>query len=381
MHARGRQISLLTALVVGGFASALAAAPLKGPYLQYAQDPSKRSITVVWETKEPSAGLVEYAARGQSRRRATDGKKARRHEVAIPGLKPGATYVYRLVGEAAGGGTFTVPVPGKRRIRFVAFGDPRAYDRSTLNLIKEIIKDRPEFVIAQGDYIHRPAHPTYANWVECFQSFRDLFKDVPFLPAVGDHDVRDSKDYSEYKEYFCLPGNELYYSFDWGRCHFLSLNVTWGEKLRPGTEQYRWIEQDLRAAAGRYDFIFAYYHLPMETVGHYGKDPDNTVRARRYLLPLFKKYGVRVSFGAHDHNYQHWEMEGHTFILSGGLTVKRLYGIEAQEKMKRETAAGRLKKALKVPHYVLVDVDGKRAVFTVKGENGTVVDRFELRGR
>lgn len=380
MRVRVGRFVFLPALAAGVFASARAAAPpLKGPYLQYAQPPSRRAITIAWETKDPSVGFVEYVTRGQSRRRATDKKRDRRHEVTISGLKPGAVYVYGLGGDVSGGGTFAVPVPGRKKIRFVAFGDPRAYDKATLNLIGEIVKDRPEFIIAQGDYIHKPGDPRYANWVECFRSFAPLFKDVPFFPAVGDHDVGGGgKDYSEYTAHFCLPGNELHYSFDWGRCHFLSLNVTWGESLRPGTEQYGWIENDLRAAAGRYDFIFAYYHLPMDTVGHYGRDPDAWSRARKRLLPLFKKYRVRASFGAHDHNYQHWELEGHTFVLSGGLSRQRLYDIKAREKVKAETAAGRLRKALKVPHYILVEVDGKRATFTVKGESGTVVDRFQL---
>lgn len=106
---------------------------------------------------------------------------------------------------------------------------------------------------------------------------------------------------------------------------------------------------------------------------------DIPIRADRHLRPLFKKYGVQASFGGHDHNYQHWEIDGHTFVVTGGFNRERLYDIEQKDRARREMAAGKLKKAEKIPHYVLVDVKGKKATYTVKGVNGQVIDRFTIK--
>lgn len=379
MIARLKRFAFVTALCAACTAAGAqnGKAPLKGPYLQYKKDPSARSITIAWETQGDSTGYVQFAGRGQRARKVSDKKRARHHEVSLTNLKPGVRYTYRLGGDVSGGGTFTVPKRKTDSVRFVVIGDPRSYDRATKALLQHVIKDKPDLLAATGDYIHRPNHPTYANWVQCFQTLGPLLKDVPFFPSVGDHDDGDGA--KEYREHFALPGNELWYSYDWGNCHFISLRVTWNESLRPGTEQYKWLENDLKRAAGKYDFIFAYYHLPMITVGHYGKDKDNTVRAYRYLRPLFKKYGVQASFGGHDHNYQHWELDGHTFVVTGGFNSERLYKIEQKSRAKREIAAGRLKKAERVSHYVLVEVKGKKAKYTVKGENGQVLDTFTIK--
>jgi hypothetical protein len=344
--------------------------PEKGPFLQVPELAAGK-VTICWETAAETEGAVEYGLAAKYDLKATDGAKSKRHEVTLPGLKAGEEYAYRIVPPGGDvGGRFRLPQAEQERFRFVIIGDPRAYDAAAKELIPQLIADKPDFLLGTGDYVHTGKGPT-ANWVQCFQVLRPILRNTPFLPAIGDHETGNDKAGEAFRANFALPGNELWYSFDWGRCHFVALRVDWEESCKPETEQVQWLEKDLAAVAGKRDFICAYFHHPVYTCGNYAKDPDNTLRGQR-LKPVFEKYGVAATFAGHDHNYQRWEVGPMTHLVIGGFTVERLYDITEAAK-KPETKA-----ALKEPHYVLVDIQGPKAEFVVKGLKNKELDRFSL---
>ena len=84
-----------------------------------------------------------------------------------------------------GSGSFVLPGVGQQKMRFVVVGDPRAYDSTTQNLIRGVVADKPDLVIATGDFIHKAGDPVLANWTEGFQAFQPLFESTPFMPSVG----------------------------------------------------------------------------------------------------------------------------------------------------------------------------------------------------
>jgi phosphodiesterase/alkaline phosphatase D-like protein len=90
----------LAALLAG----AVAQAPTGGFYIApYVQNASPDGITVMWETPEPMASVVEYgpAAGSGYAQKATDAKQVKIHKVRITGLKPDAAYRYRVRADGA----------------------------------------------------------------------------------------------------------------------------------------------------------------------------------------------------------------------------------------------------------------------------------------
>lgn len=375
MRARGkvagaRALFLCIALSVPlAFAQDAVPAPQKGPYLQYAKNPSEGEITVVWETAEETKGWVKYKAGEAEAKKVESKAKGKRHEVVLAGLIPGTAYTYTLGGGASGGGTFTVPKKNLKKFRFVVIGDPRAWDEVTKQLTQQVVKDKPDFIIGTGDYVDSAGNQKH--WQTLFDTLGVLLANIPFFPSIGDHDHGDGGEI--YRDYFVLPGSELDYSYDWGNCHFIATDITWDGMCKPSTKRYRWVEKDLEAAQDA-DFIFIYYHLPAYTTGHHTQ-VDTLKRAQR-LFPLFTRYGGDVSFAGHDHNYQHWEVDAITHVVSGGFTRKILYYIN-DEVQKSWESTGFIKKAGKLSHYMLVEVDGDKLTFTAKGPDGNVIESFE----
>ncbi len=366
---------LLVAVVLAAACShSSAAEAVKGPCVAYPDGTTSGSVTIWWESARAGEGFVRYAA-GRSGVKAVKSQSAGpRHEVKITGLKPGTPVRYEIGGSGVSdSGQFTTPDPGKKKFRFAVIGDPRAYDSATKALVPQLLAEKPDFMIATGDYVHKGKDGASANWKECFSVMRPLLKNVAFFPAIGDHEYGGDPEGSAFRENFVLPGNELWYSFDWGQAHFISLDVTWGRKVRQGTDQWKWLERDLAAGAGKRALTVSYFHLPIATCGHYSKDPDNTVRGRR-LLPLFQKQRVGLVFCGHDHNYQRWHLGNVIQVVSGGFTVKRLYEINAEAQRKGQSQG--LKLAQKVPHYVIVDVDGGKATARVMGQKMLMIDRW-----
>ena len=57
-------------------------------------------------------------------------------------------------------------------------------------------------------------------------------------------------------------GSELYYSFDYGRTHFICLDSQVSDR-RPGGPMYDWLKADLAQVSEQdYDWVIAYWHHP-----------------------------------------------------------------------------------------------------------------------
>ena len=54
---------------------------------------------------------------------------------------------------------------------------------------------------------------------QVFGVYGDLLRNVPLFPAAGNHD-HGTLDGAPFRDVFALPGNEQWYSYDWGRIHF-----------------------------------------------------------------------------------------------------------------------------------------------------------------
>ena len=332
---------------------------VRGPYLQSV---TPNTIIVAWETDLPSHGAVAYGETeeyGASVAGATEGT---RHAVTLTGLAPYTTYHYRVessgvsLSEYGYETTFrTAAAPGQDSFTFVVFGDTRTQHQFHQVVVERIVEAQPDFVLHTGDLVAMGSASPY--WETFFEIERELMARAPLFPALGNHEVNHSR----YFDLFYLPGNERWYTFDYGNARFVCLQVDGIADFGPGSEQYTWLEEIL--AANTQPWLFVYFHIPP-----YSSVQDNFEHyVRQTLTPLFERYGVDVVFNGHRHNYERSEVHGVTYVVTGGGGAP-LHAIQGWEPTQVAFAV--------THHFVLLEINDQRLEATVISSTGEVLDEF-----
>jgi len=288
-----------------------------GPYLQ---NVGTNRIAVCWETDAPANGRVEYglAAAESKPQVIKTGTNAIRHEVVLNNLQPGQFYNYCVSSGTITSRTsrFTTAPAGPTSFSFVVYSDAQRANYDHVKVIQRITELNPKsFILYCGD--------------QCkFETFiylaANIFRQVSFFPCIGNTDLSTSKDdkFTDFKQYYALPGNERYYSFDYGQAHFTAVNTF--ENCKPDSKQYVWLEKDLQLAVQSSLFVFVYFHIPPYSSGTHGQQTASL--KLRALQPLFEKYKVDVVFNGHDHAYEHCLVNGVHYIVTGGGSQTRNVG-------------------------------------------------------
>lgn len=180
-------------------------------------------------------------------------------------------------------------------MRFAVIGDrtgeaqPGIYEQ----VVREIQRMKPDFLLTVGDMIEGPAADTAETkrrWEEYKQLMQTLTMPVYFVP--GNNDIWDSTSLEFYRRYVGEP----YYSFNVRGVHFVMLdNSRWNRIDQFPDEQIAWLTDDLKKNENA-ACTFMIFHIPywIRTVAE-GK-PDT-------LHSLFVKYGVDAVFTGHYHTY------------------------------------------------------------------------------
>jgi hypothetical protein len=328
----------------------------RGPYLQ---QPTPSSIIIKWRTDSATDSKVFYgtdlSALSESR---YDGRDTINHTIKINGLPPYTKYYY-AVGDsaatlAAADSTqyfVTSPLPDVvQPIRFWAIGDfgkgsdaQRTVRESFLDFTKDHHADL-WFWLGDNAYPEGTDEEFQQKVFDSITGYHKIFKNLPFMPTPGNHDYESvcpiicNFDPNYHKgPYFDIidvptegqaggvPSHtELYYSFDYGNIHFISLNSELGSLFGPYdyngvfTDGYlsspvtQWLKADL--AACKKTWKIAYWHqLPYS-----GQDLNSDdfwefyMHAMRdHFNPILESYGIDLVMCGHDHCYQR------TYLING----------------------------------------------------------------
>lgn len=284
---------------------AVAAALTRAPYLQSV---TPTTAIVAFRTDVDCPATVRVERGGEAPLEFASATVARAHAVALEGLAAGATYAYSV--EACGAPLFTggrlrtAPPPGTRRIHFAAFADFGTGGDDQVAVVRELERADPELILGAGDVAY--ADGTHAEFeTNFFEPMATLLSGAPIFTAIGNHEYHTDAGLP-YLENLHLPANnpaatELYYSFDWGHVHFVTLDsncLTVDTPRCSAAAQRAWLEQDL--AASEADFTVVQLHHPFWTSGT--KQPAEA--ARRLVAPVLEREGVDLVLMAHDHTYQ-----------------------------------------------------------------------------
>ena len=208
------------------------------------------------------------------------------------------------------GASFRTAVREDSPFSFATYGDSlRVNDahRRNADLARAY---RADICVGAGDH----AQDEIARFGDFFACTENLLPYTPWFAAMGNHDSPNEG----YFRYFNFPEPHYWYSFNYGAAHFTVLNSNMD--YRPGSEQWHWLEHDLKAFQNaRWKFV-VFHHPP------YGSN-NCEIPATRVLCPLFERYGVDIVYTAHATIYERFHPlrggrynseNGVVYFVSGG---------------------------------------------------------------
>lgn len=132
--------------------------------------------------------------------------------------------------------------------------------------------------------------------------FVEELPDLRIYPTFGNHDV------TELTRQFALFGvNQTHYTLRRGP---MEVFVVYSEEFTYA--QRDWLEAALTSSTARWKVVTL--HRPIYSSNWYGGFRS----VRRLLLPLFQQHKVNLVLAGHDHCYERLEVDGITYIISGG---------------------------------------------------------------
>ncbi len=332
---------------------------VRGPYLQL---PTSSSIIVRWRTDSPTIGKLNYGADPANLIVAlTESAATTEHQVEITGLSPFTTYYYS-VGHGttvlAGGNDHhhfkTSPVIGTvQPIRIWAIGDFGKANQEQIDVRQSFQNfsqgKHTDVWLWLGDNAYQSG--TDAEYqLTVFgppNGYDSIFRYLPFMPCPGNHDYeeisppQDTRDplthTGVYYDIINVPtnaeaggvasGHELYYSYDYGNVHFISLNSELGAPitaahdwtgvnvLSPFTTSpmLEWLRDDLEN--NDKPWVIAYFHQPPYSKGSHDSDDGIELymkAMRTNYIPVLEEYGVDLVLNGHSHVYERsFPIKGH----------------------------------------------------------------------
>jgi 3',5'-cyclic AMP phosphodiesterase CpdA len=349
-------LALFSIVIVTG-CSLIGDAPRRGPYLQSV---TADSVWIVWDTSQPTAGRLEYGLTTELGQVAEESHQTTHHELQLTGLQAYTTYTYRVDGGQLAS-FHTAASPARSSFHFAVYGDTRSGGAVHRKLTRRIVDTGPDFVLHTGDMVEFGANA--AEWDDFFRIAAPLLRIAPLYPNLGNHEDQ----HANYFDAFHLPGNERYYTFDYGNARFICLKVDGysPEGYFPEKEQMDWLEAQL--AANDKPWLFVFFHIALYTSREEPGFLEVGVRSR--LEPLFEQYGVDAIFMGHAHSYERILVNGITYIVAAGGGAP-LYELVAPEPGSQAAAS--------VYHYVLIEIDGEQLTGTAIDAQGEVIDSFTL---
>lgn len=329
----------------------------RGPYPQMA---TTSGVTLLWRTRSvmlpevrvgTAPGSFQHAYnidRIGARRTVADGPSTEglnplhsapagtiQFEAAITGLKPDTKYYYAIFDAGKqltpddGSCCFaTLPEPGADRpCTFWVVGDSgtatdsqRAVHRAFVNW-RAKKKVNVDFYVHVGDMAYNRGLDTEFQY-GFFDIYGDTLRGLTCWPAMGNHEGGTSKGATgigPYYDAYVSPrnaesggtpsGTEAYYSWDFGRVHFIALNSYDLSRSADG-QMAQWLKADLEKSTS--DWTVAYWHHPPYTKGSHDSDKEHDlVEIRENIMPILESGGVDLVLTGHSHIYER------SFLIDG----------------------------------------------------------------
>lgn len=384
------------------------------PYLQNLQEDG---ITIMWETVYPSYGKILYGKNGKLDKVVLEDEIASTmHEVTLVGLKQNETYEYKVecMNISSVQQSFKTKKSNDDPTKFLVYGDNRSYPKVHENLVKMMAKENADLILNVGDVVTTGSNEL--EWIdEYFYPLRYVSGSIPTYISIGNHEYGGfggTRKVLPFEKYVNNPLNstgstEYYFSVKYGNSHLVFIdpnkaNLTDGEGLTVGGQQYNWFIQDLKKAQETSEWIMVFMHQPPYSEAWSGGPYDGEVALRKDVVPIMEANKVDIVLSGHTHDYErglpHPPYDPATgngnnaaYIITGGggsnLDNHKYFEWEQLDypdhKATLETNELDEGKYYEY-HYVVIEIDGKNLKFTARkmngdGSDGGILDEFELK--
>jgi hypothetical protein len=299
------------------FAFSSRAEIIRGPYLSFVNDPD-HSMVVSWGTDVPAIGAVAYGIDTTYSNVVMEEEPDTVHHVELAGLVGSTHYFYRVScdSDTAVGDFWTAPGDSQDFV-MVAYGDSRSNPVIHGMVVSLYMQYLPRLIVNSGDLAYHGEIWEFDAYL--FAPAADAMAHSPFISCVGGHDADPwcTPPYFTFDHYRLLmayPGNELYFSFDYGPIHFTVLNSEVAWQYGPETPQTQWLMADMAAMEQPYRIVM--FHMPPYTSG--SGNPNNML-IRQHWCPIFRQHHVQMVINGHQHFYQRCEPgDGIVYVITGG---------------------------------------------------------------
>jgi predicted phosphodiesterase len=226
-------------------------------------------------------------------------------------------------------------------------------DRIHRKIVNLIHAANPVVVFHTGDMVDDG--DSRSQWA----TFKDITGKIlgKLYPSVGNHDT------GLVEQQIKFPNNRTYYRVETNFGYFFVLDTTKDYDTR--SEQYKWLEESLKEVYKKSKYRFVVFHNPPFSSGDHGEDSD----AKKYLVPLFEKYGVNIVFNGHDHNYEHMKVNEIHYVVAGGGGARL-----RDQKYKKDYSI----KFLKDTHYLDMELSAEKIDIKVWNENKKALDKWSI---
>lgn len=198
---------------------------------------------------------------------------------------------------------------------FLVVGDNRSGDFVYEEIVAAMVSSLSfaKCLLNTGDMI--PNAGNRKQWANFLEMTAPVAAIMPWYGVAGNHEVNSLASQQIYQETLNFPGNELYYSFDLLKSHFIMLDTEIpGQTASIAGEQLAWLKRDLQTHAPA-EHLFVVTHRPLFPRGRYqGKDLGNAAELHR----LFCQYGVEMVFSGHEHQFYLFRKDTVTYVVTGG---------------------------------------------------------------
>jgi hypothetical protein len=250
------------------------------------------------------------------------------YEARLTGLKPETRYYYavydgprRLTEEDASYRFTTHPPKGQSRpMRIWVVGDSGTGREPQQNvhtaMTNWVAEDRRpiDFYLHLGDMAYQRGRDVEFQ-TRFFEMYEPTLRNVVCWPTMGNHEGGTSKGTNGvgpyYDAYVCptrgeaggVPtGTEAFYSFDYGRAHFICLDSHDLDR-KPTGLMARWLKLDMERTKA--DWLIAFFHHPPYTKGTHDSDREKQlIEMRQHIMPILESGGVDLVLTGHSHIYE-----------------------------------------------------------------------------
>jgi len=220
----------------------------------------------------------------------------------FPTVTANATIYYKLYDSNAhtwgSAGTYTTAPPmNTNAFTFCSMGDCRDYPSVLTSVTNLAIARHPTFTLFNGDLT--VAGNSSSEYNTFFSAVSGFLPNNLVFHAMGNHDATDTTLFTNLWDLPRANGSNLYYSFTYGNCLFITINTN----DAGNANQFTWLKNTLAAANSNPAIVWKIVscHHCFFTDGAHSGDMNSY---RSTVWKAFDDYGVDFVLTGHDHNYQ-----------------------------------------------------------------------------